>query len=237
MKDNSFYIPVEMEALPEIKNKIDFYVEEKFDFAHAEKPEEDATLTIKKNDVTIANFRASDKFDTTANITVPTKVSELVNDSEYITKNGIPVKSVDGKTGEVTVDRVVNISESSDSTFMLNVESINSSNHNFESYMIGGTKTLCYINGKIYEDKNFTQEAYFPNTVAVYMLDYMGWAVQLINFSDIMTSQEIKLYKLCKLNLFEISENIGLSNVDSIEFTAIDGSTLIWHSDGEIETL
>ena len=36
--------------------------------------------------------------------TIPTKTSELNNDSGYITEANIPVKSVNGKTGEVTLD-------------------------------------------------------------------------------------------------------------------------------------
>ena len=36
--------------------------------------------------------------------TIPTKTSELDNDSGFITENNIPVKSVNGKTGDVTLD-------------------------------------------------------------------------------------------------------------------------------------
>ena len=416
MNERTFYIPVEMEAVPLIEKKIDFCVDEKFDFAHPEIPPEIApTLTIKKNNTEIASFNPNDKSDTTANITVPTKTSDLLNDSGfivgddvpsneedptvpvwakaqnkptytavevhalpdttvipsttsqltndsgfitsaslptkvsdltndigfivgadvpsnetdptvpswakqpnkpiytasevhalsdstvipsatsqltndsgfisteldptvpawakasskptytasevhalpdttviptvptnvsaftndsgYITANNVPVKSVDGKTGEVIVDKVVRIKESSDSTYMLDVESVGQSEYSLKSYIVGGTKTLCYTNNKIYKDIHFRQEADFPDTVAIYMLDYIGWAVQLINFSDVVTSQEIKLYKLCKLNLSEISQDVYFSTIDSIEFTASDGSTLIWHSDGEIETL
>ena len=44
-----------------------------------------ATLTIQKNGTTINTFTANASSDVTANITVPTKVSELTNDSGYIT--------------------------------------------------------------------------------------------------------------------------------------------------------
>lgn len=37
-------------------------------------------------------------------ITVPTKVSELTNDSKFITASGAPVQSVNGQTGAVTLD-------------------------------------------------------------------------------------------------------------------------------------
>lgn len=42
--------------------------------------------------------------DKTVNIAVPTKMSQLDNDSGFITEADVPVKSVNGKTGEVTLD-------------------------------------------------------------------------------------------------------------------------------------
>lgn len=44
-----------------------------------------ATLTIQKNGTTVNSFTANASSNVTANITVPTKVSELTNDSGYIT--------------------------------------------------------------------------------------------------------------------------------------------------------
>lgn len=45
----------------------------------------DATLTIQKNGTTVKTFTANASSNVTANITVPTKVSDLTNDSGYIT--------------------------------------------------------------------------------------------------------------------------------------------------------
>ena len=47
-----------------------------------------ATLTIQKNGTTVKTFTANASTDVTANITVPTKVSELTNDSGYTTNTG-----------------------------------------------------------------------------------------------------------------------------------------------------
>ena len=47
-----------------------------------------ATLTIQKNSSNVATFTANASSNVTANITVPTKVSELTNDSGYITSSG-----------------------------------------------------------------------------------------------------------------------------------------------------
>ena len=47
-----------------------------------------ATLTIQKNGTTVKTFTANASTDVTANITVPTKVSELTNDSGYTSNTG-----------------------------------------------------------------------------------------------------------------------------------------------------
>lgn len=46
------------------------------------------TLTIQKNGTNVATFGANQSTNTTANITVPIKVSELTNDSGYTTNKG-----------------------------------------------------------------------------------------------------------------------------------------------------
>lgn len=76
----------------------------------------DATLTIQKNGTTVNTFTANASSNVTANITVPTKTSDLTNDSGFITDAGVtsfngstgavtytaPVTSVNGNTGAVT---------------------------------------------------------------------------------------------------------------------------------------
>ena len=73
-----------------------------------------ATLTIQKNGTNVATFTANSANNATANITVPTKVSELTNDSGFkttdnnttytLTKSGstITLTGSDGKTSSVT---------------------------------------------------------------------------------------------------------------------------------------
>lgn len=59
------------------------------------------TLTIQKNGTDVATFTANQSTNATANITVPTKVSELTNDSGYTTNTGT-VTSVAVKMNNVT---------------------------------------------------------------------------------------------------------------------------------------
>ena len=51
-----------------------------------------ATLTIQKNGSTVKTFTANASTDVTANITVPTKVSDLTNDSGFLTSTDIENK-------------------------------------------------------------------------------------------------------------------------------------------------
>ena len=67
-----------------------------------------ATLTIQKNGTTINTFTANASSDVTANITVPTKTSDLTNDSGYTTNTGtITGVSVNGTS--VATSGVANI--------------------------------------------------------------------------------------------------------------------------------
>lgn len=79
----------------------------------------DATLDVQRNGVSVGTFTSNASTDKTINITVPTKASDvgalpdttfipsktsdITNDSGYITSEDIPVKSVNGKTGAVTL--------------------------------------------------------------------------------------------------------------------------------------
>src|SRR5574344_892582 len=59
-----------------------------------------ATLTIQKNGTNVKTFTANSSSNVTADITVPTKVSELTNDSGYIT--GVSWNNVSGKPSTFT---------------------------------------------------------------------------------------------------------------------------------------
>lgn len=59
-----------------------------------------ATLTIQKNSTQVGTFTANSKTDTTINIAVPTKTSEITNDSGYITA---PTITYNSETEELTI--------------------------------------------------------------------------------------------------------------------------------------
>lgn len=59
-----------------------------------------AVLTIQKNSTQVGTFTANSKTDTTINISVPTKTSEITNDSGYITA---PTITYNAQTEELTI--------------------------------------------------------------------------------------------------------------------------------------
>jgi hypothetical protein len=71
-----------------------------------------ATLTIQKNSTTVKTFTANASTDVTCNITVPTKTSDLTNDSGYTTNVG-------------TVTKVNNTSPDSSGNVSLTIPTVN----------------------------------------------------------------------------------------------------------------
>ena len=55
----------------------------------------DATLTIQKNGINVQTFTANSATNKTANIIVPTKTSDITNDSGFITSSSLPTKTSD----------------------------------------------------------------------------------------------------------------------------------------------
>ena len=71
------------------------------------------TLTIQKNGTKVQTFTANQSSNATANITVPTKVSELTNDSGYTTNKGtvtsVSVKMNGASKGTVTSSGTIDL--------------------------------------------------------------------------------------------------------------------------------
>lgn len=72
--------------------------------SYATKAELPTKVSQLENDSKFINESALDGYAKTADI--PTKTSQLNNDSGYITVNDVPVKSVDGATGDVVTNAV-----------------------------------------------------------------------------------------------------------------------------------
>ena len=70
------------------------------------------TLTIQRNTTTVGTFTANQSGNTTVDITVPTKTSDLTNDSGFITSADVGVTSFNGATGAIVYHGIVYIETS-----------------------------------------------------------------------------------------------------------------------------
>ena len=64
---------------------------------------QDGKLILKVNGTEVGTFTANSSTDKTVNITVPTKVSELTNDSKFLKENGTYVKNLSLGNGNITI--------------------------------------------------------------------------------------------------------------------------------------
>lgn len=92
----------------------------------------DATLTIQKNGTTVKTFTANASSNVTANITVPTKVSELTNDSGYTTNTGTVTSVKVGSTSYSPTSGVVSLPAYPTDTNDAVTQTSTSTNANYE---------------------------------------------------------------------------------------------------------
>lgn len=64
----------------------------------------DGTLTITVNGTTAGTFTANQAGNTDVNIVVPTRTSQLTNDSDYITSDAVPRFATDGEIDALATD-------------------------------------------------------------------------------------------------------------------------------------
>lgn len=142
------------------------------------------TLTIQKNGTTVKTFTANSASNVTANITVPTKTSDLTNDSGYITANDIPESGggtdidygsslpTNGSEGDIflltdtagqtfTETISLSITGPTDTTIKLAhkirsiVSTVESDQHNYVTYNITSSGML-HVVGDVYDPMDVT---------------------------------------------------------------------------------
>lgn len=95
-----------------------------------------ATLTIQKNGTTVKTFTANSSTNVTCNITVPTKVSDLTNDSGFIA-------DVSGKADKATTLNGYNITDAyTKSEIDTKLDEKSNTNHTHSNYLTGITKAM-----------------------------------------------------------------------------------------------
>lgn len=118
----------------------------------------DATLTIQKNGNTVETFTANSNTNKTANITVPTKTSELNNDSGFITTDEDTTYSLSETDGVVTLTG----SDGSTST----VNTVTDVEVNGSSVVTDGVAsvTVPTATSDLTNDSNFVSDASYVHT-------------------------------------------------------------------------
>lgn len=117
-----------------------------------------ATLTIQKNGTTVKTFTANSSTNVTANITVPTKTSELTNNSGFLTSHNPVDSSLSSTSTNAIQNKVVNAA--------LNNKANNSNVvHKSGTETIAGTKTFSETRTKFFKSLDlYHNEDYKLNT-------------------------------------------------------------------------
>ena len=131
----------------------------------------DATLTIQKNGVDVETFTANASSNVTANITVPTKTSDLTNDSNFVDTSNSAVSS--GITSaKVTdydthiADTDIHVTTTDKATWNTVTSKANDSDvvHKSGDETVGGIKN--FTNDTYITSLNFTNEVASPSSSA-----------------------------------------------------------------------
>ena len=67
-------------------------------------PANNGTLTITTNGVTVGMFSANQANNITVDVPVPTRTSQLTNDSDFITSDAVPRFATDGEIDALATD-------------------------------------------------------------------------------------------------------------------------------------
>lgn len=202
------------------------------------------TLTIQKNGTNVQTFTANQSSNVTANITVPTKTSDLTNDSGFITSADLPtggVTSVVGQTGAVTAAQIKTGIQTSSGGFAIGANNpsattggaIGKSSKTAYGGAVGESATASTYGGAV---------GYFSNTTAGgaiggYAQSTTGFAggydakatadgaVQLgTGTNSTANTLNFRTYKLLNANgyiPFDRLQHIASTHLDDLEFTTI----------------
>lgn len=162
----------------------------------------DGTLTIKRNGTTVATFSANSATDVTANVAVPTKTSDISNDSGFITSADLPTVG----NGTVTVQKngsyvgSFTMNQSSNKTINITVP-VKTSEITNDSGFITSADLPSVGNGTITIQKNntdvdsFTTNQSSNKTINISVPEYTaGTDVKISNQNAISSLHGLKSY-------------------------------------------
>ena len=104
----------------------------------------DATLTIQKNGVDVQTFTANASSNVTANITVPTKTSDLTNDSDFVVSSNLATVAT---SGDYVADTDIHVTTADKATWNTVTSKANDSDvvHRSGDETVAGEKTFSNV--------------------------------------------------------------------------------------------
>lgn len=187
----------------------------------------DATLTIQQNGVNVQTFTANASANATANITVPTKTSDLTNDSGFITSDDtkIPLSGSNAISGSL-IPATTNAYDLGGSSYRWN----NAYATTFNGNVVGRQNlTLQSNSGLARIFLRNDEDSSFPNSVNIYStVDNVEYGVFLVGSSFFPTingemnfGYSQRRWKDCYTNAIN-GLNPGALSLPSMAFIALD---------------
>ena len=185
------------------------------------------TLTIKKNGTNVATFTANQSSNATANITVPTKTSDLTNDSDFVedagyvhTDNNYTTSEKSKLAGiaagaEVNVQSDWSVTNASSDAFIKNKPTIPTVNNGTLTIQKNGTNVTTFTAN---QSSNTTANITVPTTVA-----------ELSDASTYVTQNNLSTQLANKQNILTAGDHINIagSTIKAVDYV---------HSDNPVST-
>lgn len=208
----------------------------------------DGTLTIQRNGSTVATFTANSSINRTANISVPTATSQLVNDSGYTTNTGtITSVKMNGSTvatsGEANLGTVItDVSEKqniTDNTLETNNKTVPGAINEVNSIAKGANQAVGYSNYQtmITALNNINNDEYkIGQNIYIVSLNVPDLWV-----SEVMTTSSSYIYVDDETFISELDTNgyvqVGYYKLSALETQKVDLTNYVTNTDYATSTV
>ena len=181
-----------------------------------------ATLTIQKNGANVATFTANSSTNATANITVPTKTSELTNDSGFKTTDTNTTYTF--ATGDANGQ--IKVTPSGGSAQNVSVKGLGSAAYTASTaYDKAGAANTALESAKTYTDEVASGKANTSHTHTI------------ANVSNLQTTLDAKVPTSRTINGKALTSNITLSASDVNAYTKSEIDDYVFITTDDIDTI
>lgn len=144
----------------------------------------DKTLTIQKNGTAVQTFTANSAADKTANITVPTKTSELTNDSNFVASTSLATVATSGSYNDLSNKPTIPTVNNATLTIQKNGTTVNTFTANASANKTANI-TVPTKTSEITNDSNFVTTTTLNDDFIVQdRLEITGISIPAASYSD-----------------------------------------------------